>query len=346
MVESHSKLALDGGRVNVTAQKASTMLVRILERLECARTIAEQVADHLVNTSLSGVESHGIMRVLQYAEQIEQGYIRAHAIPQLADAKSNSATVNGNGGLGIPAMLMAYRHGTELASKTGMSLIAIKNVGHTGRHGIYADSAADAGFFTLCIGGGNRKAWRQVAPHGGKCALLPTNPWCIGFPGGDKGAVVADFATSKIAGGWIYAAHSADALLPPDCVIDSEGNPTRNPDEYFNGGAILPAGEHKGYGLGLIAELVAEALLGPAATECNWLLITIDTSHYREPNRIQFAAEQILSEMRTCPPASGFERVEVPGERERDCFDRSGGIIAVPEKTWKQVNDLATRLGA
>ena len=92
--------------------------------------------------------------------------------------------------------------------------------------------------------------------------MLPTNPWCIGIPGGGRGPVILDFATSKIAGGWIYAAQSAGALLPEGCVIDAEGNPTRDPEEYFNGGAILPAGGHKGYALALVAELIGEGHVG------------------------------------------------------------------------------------
>ena len=131
---------------------------------------------------------------------------------------------------------------------------------------------------TILISGGNRKDWSQVAPYGGIEGKLPTNPWCIGFPGGKNGSVVLDFATSKISGGLIYAAKSAGGLLPEGCIIDKKGNLTRNPDHYFDGGAILPFGKHKGFGLSLIAQLIAESMLGEIKKEANWLLITINTS--------------------------------------------------------------------
>ena len=159
---------------------------------------------------------------------------------------------------------------------------------------------------TLLIGGGNRQTWRQVAPHGGSKAMLPTNPWCVGIPGGVNGPVVLDFATSKIAGGWIYAAQSAGALLPEGCIIDRHGNPSRKPQDYFDGGAILPSGEHKGYALALMGELIGEAMLGPVSRECNWLLIGIDTRRFNAPGEMQRIAEEILAEMRDCPLPRGL----------------------------------------
>ena len=153
-----------------------------------------------------------------------------------------------------------------------------------------------------------------------------------------------DFATGKIAGGWIYAARSAGALLPEGCVIDRNGNPTRDPEDYFNGGAILPMGEHKGFALSLMAELIGEAMLGPSSPECNWFLLAIDTRKYRQPGALQAAAEEVLDDIRNCLPAPGFERVEIPGEREREQRHRSNGVIAVPEATWQQVLALSGEL--
>ena len=106
---------------------------------------------------------------------------------------------------------------------------------------------------SVLIGGGNRAVWQQVAPHGGAQAKLPTNPWCVGLPGGGSGPFILDFATSTVAGGWIYAAESAGAHLPEGCLIDADGNPSTEPKAYFEGGAILPAAGQKGYALALAA---------------------------------------------------------------------------------------------
>ena len=163
--------------------------------------------------------------------------------------------------------------------------------------------------------------------------MLSTNPWCIGIPGGNLGPVVMDFSTGKIAGGWIYAAQSAGALLPEGCVVDRDGKPTRDPNDYFNGGAILPMGEHKGFALSLVAELIAEAMLGPSSPECNWFLITVDTRRFRQPAALKAAAEEVLADLRNCPPAPGFERVEIPGERERLQRSKSKGTLSYTHLT-------------
>ena len=342
--EVRSKLTLRGERVDVDATQAIDVVGDIFLQIGCSADTARLVAEHLTDTSLCGMESHGLMRTLQYAEQFETGYMSATAVPRIVTTSRDTQEVDGGGGIGIPAMRLAYDHGMAIAGEAGVSALAIRNVGHTGRHGAFADDAAEKGFLTLCTGGGNRHNWPQVAPHGGARGMLPTNPWCAGIPGGERGPVVLDFATSKIAGGWIYAARSAGALLPEGCVIDAEGNPSREPEDYFNGGAILPAGEQKGYALALVGELIGEALLGPSTTEANWLLITIDASRFREPSAMHAAAEEVLEELRQCPPAPGFDRVEIPGERERDYRLRSKGIVSVPEKTWQQILALQERL--
>ena len=344
MKKVKSKLDITEERTVISVVDAISLVYDIFWNLGCSEKAARIVSEHLVDSNLCGVESHGIMRTLQYADQFKKNYMVARGEPILRATSKGMYEVDGQKGIGIPAMKLAFEHGANLAKDRGFSVIAIRNVGHTGRHGAYAERSASAGFFSFLLGGGNRHSWRQVAPFGGARPMLPTNPYCIGIPGGEFGPVIVDFATSKIAGGWIYAAQSADALLPEGCIVDVNGKETRDPADYFNGGAILPAGGPKGYALALVAELLAEAVLGPVTTEANWLLMTVSIRHWCETGRMNQIAEEILREIRDCPPAEGFKKVEVPGEREREHREKSNGKIAIPKKTWNQICNLSDQL--
>ncbi len=333
-----SKLVDEGGRIRVSLPEADTAVRGILRAAGCDATVAAEVAAHLVDASASGVESHGIMRVLQYAAQFRDGYMRPRAEITLSTTACGAIEVDGGGGIGIPAMRRAVEHAATTAKTNGIAAVGLRNVGHTGRLGAFAEAAAEAGCLVLIVGGGGREKWRQVAPYGGRQAILPTNPYCIGAPGGARGPVVADFATSMLAGGWLYAARSAGARLPEGTLIDREGRPTTDPEDYFNGGAILPRGGPMGYGLAVLAELIGEAMLGPATTEVNWLIIALDAARHRDEATRSRVAEEILAELRACPPAAGVAAVEVPGERERSrrVAAHTEGIL-VPVRTWQQI---------
>jgi len=342
-----SKLKLEEDRVLVPVAVIRDMVEQIFVDLGVAKTSASQIADHLTESNLCGMESHGLMRTLQYADQFDSGYMNPAARPETTVNERGGKRITANGGHGIPAMQLATEEGCREAGEKGISVLAICDTGHTGRLGAFAETAALAGNLCIIFGGGGRDRWRQVAPYGGRKAILPTNPYCIGIPGGKRGPVVLDFATSKVAGGWIYAARSAGAKLPDNVLMDTEGNVTTDPEDYFRGGAIMPAGEHIGYSLALAAEIMAEAMLGPTTTEGSWLMITIDTGLYRDASTMTEIAEEILEEVRGCPPAPGFERVEVPGEREREHRERiiEQGI-PMPAKTWEQIQALSARLQA
>lgn len=339
---AQSKLSFDGPRIRVPVDAAIALAAAILERAGCDARTAREVALHLVDADLCGVESHGVMRVLQYAEQFASGYLDPSARPVARVLANGRTEIDGNGGIGIPAMRTAMEHLAETAARNAITAVAVRNVGHTGRIGAFVEAAAGRGLLAIVIGGGGRKSWRQAAPYGGRRAILPTNPYAIGIPGGARGPVVIDFATSMIAGGWLHSARAAGALVPEGAIIDSEGRPSRDPEAYFDGGAILPKGGPMGYGMALMAELICEAMLGPATTECNWLAIGIDTAAFRAPDAMRAVAEEILTELRDCPPAPGFARVEIPGERERAQRDANRPLgIALPAPTLARIQALA-----
>ncbi len=340
-MNSHKFTSLATKRVAI--HQATQVVRDILRKCGCSPGTSEFVTAHLIDTSLSGIESHGVTRVLQYAEQLQEASIIPQAEPELRVTEAGIEYVDGDQGIGIPVMQMAYERGIELADKNRIAVIGVRNAGHTGRHGAFADFAAQKGCFTLCFGGGNRKKWRQVAPYNGRQAILPTNPWCIGMPGDRDGSVFVDFATSAIAGGWIYA---AQAQLAENWIIGRDGHPTSNPQDYFDGGAIQPAAGAKGYGLALIGELVAEAMLGPADFDCNWLIIAMAVENFRAYEGFAVAAEEILGELRDCPPLPGKDKVKIPGqfEREMNMLGRKLGLVTLPASIWEQIEQLHARL--
>ena len=341
---SHSKLQLASGRVTISAETVQEVVETILIDAGCSHSVAREVADHLIDTELCGIESHGVMRVMQYADQFAKGVMDPHAEAIIHRNEKGDDEVDGRGGIGIPAMRLAVDQCVARAKEKGIAALPLRHVGHTGRLGAYAERAADEGCLAIIIGGGGRQNWRQVAPYGGTKALLPTNPFCFGIPGGQHGPVIVDFATSMIAGGWLYAARAAGGKVPFGTIINSAGELSDEPDDYFNGGAILPKGGAMGYGLAVMAELICEAMLGPVTTEVNWLIMAIDTTRYREPHIMMNVAEEILAELRDCPPARGVTRVEVPGERERRHRDENRErIIALPEATWTSMQERAAR---
>lgn len=337
-----SKLRLTEPRVAVSLSQARAFGCDVLTAAGCAPSEAGAIVDHLIDAELCGVDSHGLMRVLQYADEFKNGYLQAQADPEITTPKPTIVDVDGHGGIGILALDVATRAGIRAARTQGVAAIAVRNTGHTGRLGAFAEQAASKGFLFIACGGGARDRWRMVAPHGGAKAVLPTNPWCLGIPGGARGPVVLDCATGQIAGGWIYAAQRAGAALPEGAIVDRAGRRTTNPADFFDGGAILPKGGVLGYGLATMGELICDAMLGPATVECNTFILMVDTGQYRAAGPLQQAAEEILSELRECPPAQGFDRVEVCGEREQ--ARRAGTTeINLPARTWDTICTAAAR---
>ena len=128
--------------------------------------------------------------------------------------------------------------------------------------GAYGEQAADAGFFGLSMGGGGRKLWGNVVPFGGKEPVMSTNPYTLSMPGLKNDPLVCDFAISNWPAGKVAVARANNDALPPDIIIDKNGNPSTNPNDFYNGGSLLPIGNHKGYGLSLMVEILGGLFTG------------------------------------------------------------------------------------
>lgn len=300
----------------LSEEQARALAGGLLQAAGMTASIASVVANHVTDASLKGVDSHGLERIPQYLERIRSGEVQATAEPEVAWVHDAIMQVRGNGGLGIPAMQLAAERLGPLAHERGIAASAVVDVAHTGRIGHYVEALANAGCFGFALGGGSYRQGGSVAPYGGRRGVLSTNPYALALPGGALGPVVVDFATSTLAQGKLSLARERRSPVPSGSLLDVEGRPTENAEDFFAGGALLPAAGPKGYGLALIAELIGCALIG-APKEFNWLIVALDLARFRTPSAFAKAAEDCLQEVKAVPPIEGFEAVLIPGEPER-----------------------------
>ena len=307
--------------------------------------IADVVAGSLVGASLKGVDSHGVMQLPYYLEEIAKGHIDPAARPTVEAKAPGLALVRGNKGFGMYALGQATETAIEIAGRQGSACVGLADCGHTGRLGHFAETAARRGLFALVFGGGAHETWRNVVPFGGSRPVVSTNPYAFAMPGGRFGPIVVDFATSTVADGKVAVYRAEGKTLPEGWILDKHGRPSRDPADLFDGGMHLPAAGHKGYGLGLIAELVGDAVLN-APPEFNWFVITVDLGFFRPAEAYSQSAERFLQFVKDVPPAEGVQEVLLPGEPERraeECRRKDG--VPMPESVWQRLSEAAQTVG-
>jgi LDH2 family malate/lactate/ureidoglycolate dehydrogenase len=307
--------------------------------------IAGHVTRSLVYSNLKGVDSHGVMRLEWYLEQIRDRVILPAARPSIQMEEASCATLVGNGAFGIYGMRIASELAVAKARERRISAIALTDVGHTGRIGQFAEQIAAEGMFGIVLGGGNHERWGCVAPYGGNQPFLPTNPYAFGLPAGKHAAVIVDFATSAVATGKLRLHRASGRPVPLGWIVDRNGKPSTAVEDFFQGGMQLPAAGSKGYGLAVVAEIIGEALLG-APREFNWLVVALDLAAFRPLDAYMRSCEHFLDELKAVPPAPGFGQVMIPGEPERRTeLERNECGIPIDDEVWHSIVSAARAVG-
>jgi LDH2 family malate/lactate/ureidoglycolate dehydrogenase len=175
--------------------------------------------------------------------------------------------------------------------------------------------------------------------------VFDTNPYSISMPLDANRIATTDFATSATAQGKLLVHRTNDRPVPADWIIDREGRPTTDVSDFYDGGAMLPAGAHKGYGLGFMAELFGDAALG-TPHELNWFMVAMDLNRFASPSDYAASAAMLRSKIEACPPASGVVKVMWPGQPEVEIKARQSteGIEYEPDEL-RSLSALATRFG-
>jgi LDH2 family malate/lactate/ureidoglycolate dehydrogenase len=333
---------------------------------------ADEVAHHLVRANLSGHDSHGVLRMRWYVDQIDKGQLKPDAEPHVVREFGATALIDAEQCFGQYSTIVALEWAIEAARQHGVAVATIRHSMHIGRLGEYPERAAAAGMVGIIGYGAAGTGTGIVVPFGGRERFLGTNPWSFGVPAGDANPMIFDAATSVIAEGKIRVAQSKGVELPPGRIIDESGLPSTRPDDFYAGGALLPLGGdidgHKGYGMSMAAALIGGLAVIDDDISSAWdvgarhgrsdgagvssgqisgvTLIVIDPEAFGGGERYGTMVGNTLAAARRVKPADGVERVLTPGEPEVISRDRRGRDgIPLPDAIWQDLTALSERFG-
>ena len=334
---------------NINKDKLHELTQLIFRTAGATDDHASQVADVLIANNLAGHDSHGILRIPEYLENIKNGEIVPSATPEILQETPVSALISGNWSFGQVVGNMATDVAIAKAKSQGVAAVSVVQAAHTGRLAAFTERASDQGVVMfMTIGTVDRP---MTAPYGGAAPILGTNPMAFSLPNRDGPAVTLDFATSAIAAGKIKVAKAMHQSLPPDTLMDKNGNPSTNPQDFFEGGFMVPFGGHKGYALAIIAEMMSGPLAGcdafPGVTARSGIFIfALRADLFRPMTAYQDALSKSIGKIKAIPPAKGFSQVMMPGEPEYQTkLSREKNGIEIQVDTWESVRKAALTIG-
>lgn len=323
--------------------------VRLLEAAGVPADTARQVAASLVEANLSGHDSHGVIRLIQYVRGIEHGLIDPQAQLEVLRETSTTALVDAHGAFGQIAARRGMEIAVEKARQHALGAVGLRRSGHIGRLGEYAAMAVEHGM----IGWVTCNSSPLTAPYGGVDRVFGTNPFAYAFPRSGQ-PFVMDFATSVAAEGKVRVAAAKGEPVPEGWLLDRDRNPTTDPADLYDGGVLLPLGGHKGYGFLMVADLLSGALTGHGCTSLveHWtggngvFLMAIDIAAFCPVEELTDTVDRLSACIKAGRKAPGFDEILIPGEPElRAKAQREREGVHLPEATWQEMVELAGQYG-
>ena len=345
-----------GNGIRVNADELRRYVSDLLVHMGWTRREGDIVADHLVLSDQSGHPSHGTGMLGTYVASYQAGAIKPGVEPKDSVAKAPFLVVDANFSLGHVVALDTIDRATEIAREYGVCVANIVRAHHMGRIGHYAERAATANMISLF--------WANVygrpplvAPFGGTEARFGTNPHCVGIPRMRDRPILLDFATSRIALGKTRVAYTRGTQVAEGCLLDHAGNETSNPAVMFEEplGALVPFGDHKGYGIAVIAELLSSVLAGGETiadlTDAgmianNLFLIVFDPARLgRESEATSTQIDRYVNWIKKVRLADGIEEVMVAGDPEYTNRQRLGDDVELSKQGLSRLDAAARAVG-
>ncbi len=368
-----SRVREDGDRVFVPVDMMISLGTAIFEAAGSAPEEAKTIITRLAGANLRGHDSHGVIRIPRYVQWAADGIQVPNQKLKVLSDQPGLAIVDGQYGFGQTIGEQAVDIGIAKARQQGVAMVALRNSGHIGRIGDWAERAADAGLVSVHMV--NVRGSLLVAPFGGISRRSSTNPFCIGAPVAGQPHLVLDFATSLVAEGKALVALKGGKPLPGGAIVDGDGTITSDPrplygpsgdsiypDPSQGPGALRSFGDHKGFGMNFMMEIMAGALTGSGTAGkldeperrrfCNGMLsIYIDLQALDGTPREMsdsFASEVLdyVAFVKSATPTEPGGEVLIPGEPERRLMaERTQSGLPLARQAWEDILTTAKAKG-
>lgn len=330
----------------------------------CSEAESSRIAENLVDSNLTGHDSHGVVRTARYLTWLKEGKLLPDQDVSVISDSGSLLILDGNFGYGQTVGPLAVERGIEKAAELGVSIVALRHAGHLGRIGAFAEMAAEAGQVSVHFV--NVAGSILVAPFGGTERRMSTAPVAIGVPVPGGEPVILDFATSLVAEGKVLVAALGGKALPENALVGPGGiqsgdpallygdaDPATNPGDRRGPGAIRTMGEHKGSGLALMCELLAGALTGSKCTGFDYprvwngmLSIYMSTERFDTDDSYATELKRYIDFVKNTSPAEDNGEVLVPGEPEqRMRAERLANGIPLTDEAWRSIVKAGDDLG-
>ncbi|MGI9372452.1 MAG: Ldh family oxidoreductase [Hyphomicrobiales bacterium] len=352
-----------GSDVLIDATALGNYLTDIFAAAGCEIEEARRVSLNLLEASLTGHDSHGVIRTPRYLLWVKSGNLVPGQDLSVDSDQGALAILDGRFGFGQTVGPQAVRIGLEKANKHGLSVIALKQAGHLGRIGAFAEMAAAENMVSIHFV--NVAGSILVAPFGGTDRRISTAPIAIGVPVPDAKPVILDFATSTVAEGKVLVAAKGGKPLPNDSLIGPDGTLSGDPSLLYGDadpsspdlrtgeGAITAMGLHKGSGLAVMCELLAGALTGSGATGEHYsrihngmLSIYLPVERFESGDTYGAEIRRYIDYVKSSNSAVEGAEILVPGEPEEiKRAERMSGGVPLSADAWNAICDEGTSYG-
>lgn len=281
------------------------------------------ITDILLEAELRGRKTHGFIRLPGIKNRYER---EQHSGIKIDKEIGQCIRIDGGNELGYLVAYQAMELAIERAQQSGTCICGVFNTSHCGMAGYYADMARQqdlvAFLFADCL--------PRITPYGGTEAILGTNPIVIGIPSNNI-PLLLDMSTAAITNGDLLVAMRDNISIPDGIAFNTDGEPTTDASEALKG-SVRPFGEHKGFGLALITQILAgifvnAATIPPPGSNYGLLMIVIDPNVFVPLEHFKNEVDSLLSRIKENPRESGVDEILIPGERayrQREIYLKSG----------------------